>query len=237
MKHSSPDDTTLSRVRKLLAMAERTENIDEADAFSRKAADLVAKYRISDDELRERDPSELAIEEVILGRGAYVRARFHLLAGIADANGCIATFMTGDAGTTGHITGYRRDVDVVRVLFSSLHSQMSSRAAAERRSTGAATQRYRRSFMFGFAAQVTEMMQAAHDDAVASHADPSSIHPVLVARHECVKEFAGERLGRIVTARAAAPAGIDGVIAGRRAASEADIGRPRFPTRAALEAG
>ena len=235
--HSEIDEATLDRVRKLLTMAERTDNTEEADAFSRKAAELIARHRISDLALQQADPAELSIAEVPLGRGAYVRARYHLLAAVAEANGCIATFMTGERATVGHITGYRSDVDSVRILFTSLHQQMSARAASQRRSTGAATQRYRRSFMFGFATEVAEMLQAAETDAVASHRDPESLVPMLLDREQRVREFAGQRLGRIVTARPAAPAVRDGVLAGRRAAADADIGRTRLPSRAAIGRG
>lgn len=238
MNSLSPDASTLERVRKLLAMAERTENDVEADAFSRKAAELIARHRIAPEQLRvHTDAADLIIEEIELGRGAYVRGRYHLLAGIADAHGCIATFMTQQHGTVGHVTGQRTDVEVVLVLYNSLHQQMASRASANRRSTAAATQRYRRSFMFGFAAQVSEMMREAYEDAIASHPDPASIHPVLLDRREKVKDFAGQQLGRIVTARPAAPAVRDGVIAGRQAATSADIGRSRLPSRRAIGRG
>ena len=231
------DDATLDRVRKLLAMAERTDNTEEADAFSRKAAELIARHRISDLALQQADPGELTIAEVPLGRGAYVRARYHLLAAVAEANGCIATFMTGERSTMGHVTGHRSDVDSIRVLYTSLHQQMSTRAASQRRSTGAATQRYRRSFMFGFAAEVAEMLRAAQTDAVATHEDPESLVPILLDREQRVREFAGQRLGRIVTARPAAPAVRDGVLAGRRAAADADLGRTRLPSRPAIGRG
>jgi uncharacterized protein YheU (UPF0270 family) len=44
--HSEIDEATLDRVRKLLTMAERTDNTEEADAFSRKAAELIARHRL-----------------------------------------------------------------------------------------------------------------------------------------------------------------------------------------------
>lgn len=231
------DDGLLERVRKLLTMAERTDNPAEADAFSRKAAELIARHRIDITDLQRHEPGDLVIEAVPLGRGAYVRARYHLLAGIADAHGCMATFMTMATGTVAHVTGYRSDVEVVRVLFTSLHQQMSVRASGERRSTPAATQRYRRSFMFGFAAQVAEMMSEAHKAAVEAHPERGSVLPVLADREARVKEFASERLGRIVTARPAAPAVRDGVAAGRRAAADADIGRTRINGRRAIGKG
>ena len=50
------DDLSLQevtrRVQKLIAVAERTTHPDESDAFSRKAAELIARYRLSAEALR-----------------------------------------------------------------------------------------------------------------------------------------------------------------------------------------
>lgn len=231
------DQRVIDKVRKLLAMAEGTDNSEEADAFARKAADLIARHRVTESALRDIDPDQLEVAELDLGRGAYVRARFHLLAGIAEAHGCLATFMTGGRGTLAHITGHRRDTLAVRVLFTSLLSQMTQRAALERRATAAATQRWRRSFMFGFADEVAAMLQTARSEAIAATDDPASTVPALRAQDVVVREFAGERLGRIVTARPAAPAVRDGLRAGRQAAAESDVGRVRLRGRAAIGRG
>ena len=52
------DDLSLQevtrRVQKLIAVAERTTHPDESDAFSRKAAELIARYRLSAEALRSR---------------------------------------------------------------------------------------------------------------------------------------------------------------------------------------
>ena len=231
------DQGVIDKVRKLLAMAESTDNSEEADAFARKAADLIARHRVTESALRDVDPDQLEVAELDLGRGAYVRARFHLLAGVAEAHGCLATFRTGGRGTLAHITGHRRDTLAVRVLFTSLLSQMTQRAALERRATSAATQRWRRSFMFGFADEVAAMLQTARSEAIAATDDPASTVPALRAQDVVVREFAGERLGRIVTARPAAPAVRDGLRAGRQAAAESDVGRVRLRGRAAIGRG
>jgi hypothetical protein len=234
---STAEQSVIAKVRKLLAMAEGTDNPEESDAFARKAADLIARHRVSESALREVDHGQLEVAELDLGRGAYVRARFHLLAGIAEAHGCLATFMTGSRGTLAHVTGHRRDTLAVRVLFTSLLSQMTHRAGSERRATAAATQRWRRSFMFGFADEVAAMLQSARHEAIAATDDPASTLPALRAQDEVVREFAGERLGRIVTARPAAPAVRDGLQAGRRAAAESDVGRVRLRGRTAIGSG
>lgn len=229
------DEAVIAKVRKLLAMAEGTHNTEEADAFSRKAAALIVRHRLSPDALADVDPSELIVHELEIGRGAYVRARFHLLSGIAGAHGCYATFATRLQGTVAHITGHRRDVRTVEVLYGSLHQQMATRAAAQRRATAAATQRFRRAFMLGFADEVATMLAEAQEEALAEHPDPGSVLPALLAQADRVRSHAGEQLGRIVAARPAAPAVRDGVLAGRRAAADADIGRTRLRAFPAIE--
>ena len=63
-----PPDSLIDKVRKLLAMAERTSNPNEADAFSRKAAVLIAEHRIRPEQLQEQSVGELQVDEVGLGR-------------------------------------------------------------------------------------------------------------------------------------------------------------------------
>ena len=51
----------IEKVRKLLAMAEGTANRNEADAFSRKAAELIAAHRIDPERLRQAVHDELGV--------------------------------------------------------------------------------------------------------------------------------------------------------------------------------
>ena len=79
------DPGLVAKVRKLLAMAEGSPNPNEADAFSRKAAELIAAHRIDPERLRAEANDELAVRESVLGRGAYVRGRLGLLQVVAEA--------------------------------------------------------------------------------------------------------------------------------------------------------
>lgn len=91
--------------------------------------------------------------------------------------------------------------------------------------------------MFGFADQVASMLQSARDEAIAETDDPHSTLPALRAQDAVVRDYAGQRLGRIVTARPAAPAVRDGLRAGRQAAAESDVGRVRLRGRTAIGTG
>ncbi|HWL43291.1 MAG TPA: DUF2786 domain-containing protein [Ilumatobacter sp.] len=229
---ASPD--LIARVRKLLAMAEGTTNVNEADAFSRKAAELIAAHRIAPEQLRAGTTGELAVFEVVIGRGAYVRGRLSLLGAVARAQGCRVVFEQRTDGTVALVAGFRTDLDATDLLYHSLHTQAAGRMANERRGTPAATQQWRRAFLFGYAAEIDRMLtaaaQTAHVERAESHPSASAL-PALRARQRQVDEFARQRFGRVVTARRPRAAVATGWDAGRQAAASADLGRPRVGTQ------
>jgi hypothetical protein len=240
-----PSVSLVAKVRKLLAKAEGTDNANEAEVFSAKAAQLIAAHRIDPRHVAEALASgELGLRRIVIGRGAYVRARLSLLAAVAANHECEVVFETGPNGTTATVAGYRSDLDVTEVLYTSLHAQAASQMAAVRRRTPAATQRWRRSFLFGFARRVAELLAAAREDAgVARAAQGPTAPPTdetlpdLLARAGRVREFAAQSFGRVVAARAPAPAQAVGWRDGHRAASAVDLGRERLAGRLALTRG
>ena len=146
----------VSRVRKLMDKAAATSNAHEADAFSRKAAALIAQHRIDPDALADSETDELAVREIVLGRGAYVRARLALLMAVAEAHDARVVFASTPTGTVAYVAGHASDLELVEVMYTSLHAQAAAQMATERRSTPAATQRHRRSFLFGYADRVAK---------------------------------------------------------------------------------
>lgn len=225
---AADDAGLLAKVRKLLAMAEGSPNANEADAFSRKAAELIAAHRIDPDRLRDEADDALSVLEIELGRGAYVRGRLGLLQVVAEAHGCRVVFEVQPRGTVAFVAGFRSDLDTTELLYHSLHTQASGRMAGERRSTGAATQRWRRSFLFGFADEIRSMLDGSARRARRHLHPSSSALPALRARDRRVEEYARRRFGRVSAARRPAPATATGWEAGRRAASRADLGRRRM---------
>lgn len=230
----------ITRVRKLLAMAEGTTNPNEADAFSRKAAELIAAHRIAPEQLRAGSSGELGVLEMPLGRGAYVRGRLALLVAVATAHSCRVVFEQRSDGTTALAAGFRADREATELLYQSLHAQAASRMAAERRATPAATQQWRRAFLFGYAAEIDRMLtavaQSAQEARSGSHPSASAL-PALRARDRQVAEFARSKFGRVVAARRPKAALATGWDAGRRAAAVADLGRKRVRGLRALGSG
>ncbi len=232
------DAALVRRVRKLLDKAANTTNPHEADAFATKAAELVAAHRIDPSRLAP-DEGDLTVRDVPLGRGAYVRGRLNLLMAIADANDVRVVFSSTPTGTVAHMAGFRSDVDVVEVMYASLHHQAATQMAAIKRATGAATQRYRRSFLFGFANRLGEVLADARraTEQAPSSARTGTTAIALRARSERVEAFAAEAFGRVRTARAPSAAQPGGWLAGAAAADRADVGRARLAGRAALSSG
>lgn len=227
----------IAKVRKLLAMAEGTSNANEADAFSRKAAELIALHRIDPERLLAESDDDLDVLEVALGRGAYVRGRLSLLGAVGDAHGCKVVFEVRPAGTIAFVAGFRSDLETVSLLYHSLHTQASSRMAAERRGTAAATQQWRRSFLFGYADQIRTMLRQSAHEAERHAVATGTALPALRARDRRVDEFSAERFGRITAARRPKAATATGWNAGRDAAASADLGHERLRARPAIGRG
>lgn len=240
-------EALVERVRKLLAKAESTGNANEAEAFSAKAAELIAAHRIDPEHVRDSlTRGSLGLRRVPLGRGAYVRARLALLMAVAANHDCEVVFQTGGDGTTAIVAGFESDLDMTDLLFASLHTQAAGQMAAIRRQTPAATQRFRRSFLFGFARRVGELLEGSRK-ASASAAAARPDHPQgslfddalpeVLERSQRVKEFAARSFGRVVAASAPRPAQASGWQAGHRAAGRADLGRQRLAGRKAIGRG
>jgi len=233
----STDTAGLQRVRKLLRKAESTDNAHEAEAFSRKAAELVAQLRIDPARIARDDIGELGVRDVPLGRGAYVRARLALLTVVADAHDAKVVFGSTPEGTVAHVAGYLDDLDVIDVLYHGLHAQASSQMATQRRGTPAATQRFRRSFLFGFADRMsvilTESRHAEERESVMAAGSPGAAQRTLALRRraDSVEEFAATAFGRVRSARRPSAAAASGFQAGERAANSADVGRRRLDER------
>ena len=237
------DRSLIERVRKLLDKAERTDSVHEAEAFAAKAADLVARHRISPEQLEQsdRDGDDLVIRELLVGRGAYVRGRLALLGNIAEAHDVRMVFQATPAGSMAFLAGRSVDLDIVEVMYASLHSQVAGQMAGLRRSTGAATQRERRAFLFGFANRIGDLLaeSAAAAKAESERGVDGGVSTSLAVRErrERVDGFADERWGKVRSASRPASLSPDGYSRGVDAADRADVGRTRLDGRAAIGRG
>jgi hypothetical protein len=229
----------LRKVRKLLAKAEATDNPKEAEAFSAKAAALIAAHRIDPARLADAGTSdELSVRRIPIGRGAYVRARLALLEAIATTHDAELVWQSSPDGAVALVAGFSADLDAVAVLYESLHLQAAAQMAAVRRATPAATQRWRRAFLFGFASRIGDMLEGVrHRTEHGFDTGGGSRLPDLPARAERVRSYAATAFGRVVSAAAPSPALAAGWDHGHRAAARVDLGRARLPHRRAIGRG
>jgi hypothetical protein len=238
--HDSPanfDDALLQRVRKLFDKANATTNQHEAEAFSRKAAELVARHRIDPERLASRrSGGAIAMRELPLGRGAYVRARLSLLTTIGDHHDVRVVFRSLPTGMVAYMAGHEPDLDVVEMLYHSLHQQAGVQMAAISRGTPAATQKYRRSFLLGFASRLGDVLDEMGRVVDEERTDEQVAATAIALRERGVRvdEFLEQSFGRIRSARPAGAAHAHGWRAGADAATRADVGRRPISTRPAL---
>lgn len=243
VEETQDDRPLIERIRKLLDKAARTDSVHEAEAFATKAADLVARHRISPEQLAQRgaDADDLSIRELLVGRGAYVRGRIALLGNIAEAHDVRMVFQATPAGSVALLAGRSEDIDVVEVMYASLHAQVAGQMAGLRRSTGAATQRERRAFLFGFANRIGDLMAESAATAKAEserRADGGTATALAVReRRERVDGFADESWGKVRSAGRPARLSPDGYNRGVEAADRADVGRTRLGGRRAIGRG
>lgn len=226
----------LHKVRSLLAKAEATSFVEEAEAFTAKAQELMAAHAIEaaliDDGcgLREPESRRLPID------APYVRPKFVLLSAVARSNRCRAVMVSDDRPVAGVLVGFPSDLDVVETLYTSLLLQATRCMGAQGPVTDAwgrsRTRSYRASFIAGFADEIgrrfSQNRRTAEADATAARGP--SVLPVLAARDTRVdaaleREF--PHLGRL---RVSVSNG-EGSRAGRAAGAVADIGLDRLRRR------
>jgi hypothetical protein len=220
--------------RQILALLDKARSTPfeaEAEAATTKAFEMMARHHIDEAVLDARraadDPARIVEDRVDLGRGAYVNGRLSLLANICEALSVRCLTSSGVDGRVGHVIGHGTDVADALLLYGSLHAQAAARMAAttvaKRSGRGhtAAVVRFRRSFLFGFAATVGERLAAAGEAARAQVPDSTAL--VLADRSARVDEWVDTNYGRLSTHRASGAGSTNGWAAGSQAATEADI--------------
>lgn len=181
------DSRMLGRVRALLAKAESTEFEEEAEAFTAKAQELIARHAIDEAMLHTVDDiGDPSVRRLLLD-DPYVEAKAMLVAEVAGANRCRAVYGAGSGWVT--LFGYDHDLDAVELLTASLLTQATSamvRHGSRRDASGRSTTRsFRRAFLVGFAQRIGERLRAATDHEMsATTGDRSRLVPVLAARDD-----------------------------------------------------
>jgi len=131
----------LDRVRKLLAQAEDDSVTPaEAQAFTAKAAQLMAKYGIDRALLAaDRPETDQPANRILDIDNPWAREKAHLLSGLASALRCQCILLGGSRpGSRVHLFGFASDIDRTDLLYTSILIQMAHGLATARCPSGAA---------------------------------------------------------------------------------------------------
>jgi hypothetical protein len=192
----STNDSVLQRVRALLAKAEATPFDAEAEAFTAKAQELIARYRIDHALLSARNlhDRETPLPRRVHVEDPYVTAKVVLLSRVADANDCRSVWPKPLRYV--ELFGFADDLDAVEELFTSLLVQVTAalrRSGSKRDTFGRSrTTAFRRAFLMAFAVRIGQRLQATVAATVdAAVADTGrELMPILAARAHAAEALA-----------------------------------------------
>jgi hypothetical protein len=195
---AAPEPRMLVRIRALLAQAESTNYAEEADAFTAKAQQLMARHSISAALLDADTPGtdEPAARRIGIDN-PYEAPKALLLDAVTQANRCRSVWSRHFGFST--VVGYEPDLDLVELLYTSLLVQATTamnRAGSRRDSHGRSrTRTFRQSFLVAYANRIrqrlTEATESAVKDAAADSTDARTdprLLPVLAARGDAVRD-------------------------------------------------
>lgn len=252
----------LATIRALLAQAEATPYPAEAEAFTAKAAELMARHALDEalvwaDDHRQDAPTEASVQ---LHR-PFVAQKAVLVATVARAFRCRAIRLGRAPGAPSEavaVVGFRADLDLVELLVTSLLVQLTTAmtAAPVAGRTAAQVASWRRSFIMGFTAAIGDRLDAearraaavtdeGTADAGSTTAGPDgrprppapSTALVLADREGAVGAEYRRRYPRVRASSVSAGSSAHGHRAGAAAGRSADLGGRRLGGRRALGSG
>lgn len=196
------DERLLDRVRALLAKAESTNFPEEAETYTAKAQELMARYSIDHALLSDGT----GVREEPLGRrvgidNPYEAPKVILLDAVARSNRCRTVWSKAFGFVT--VLGFPSDADAVELLFTSLLVQATTamvRAGSRRDAYGrSSTRSFRQSFLVAYAQRIGERLNTATREAteqasqaMAGRPGAQRLLPVLASREEAVDALADE---------------------------------------------
>jgi len=200
------DDPMLDRVRALLAKAESTEFEAEAEAFTAKAQELMARYSIDAAMLSARTTnSDHPITIRIPVDDPYADAKSLLLQIVAEHSRARAVRSSEYAMSS--VVGFAPDVAATEILFTSLLVQaqtaMQSTAIAAAAGARARSSGFRSAFFLAYAHRVGERLGEinAHVTEQATTDLGTGLVPVLAARAAAVDDAVQDQFGQLSESR------------------------------------
>jgi uncharacterized protein DUF2786 len=216
---SSADTRVLDRVRALLAKAESTDFPAEAEAYSAKAQELIARHSI-EEALTARDRVEVVPYAKRIGVDhPYESEKAGLLDAVARANHCRTVWSPEFGFST--VFGFDADIDAVELVYTSLLVQANRAMVRDEPAKGKARiKAFRRSFLVAYSVRIGERLAQATRAEIEQHMD---LLPVLRNRDLQVREAMDRVFPHTVRARGRRIDSLEGWDSGRAAADEAEI--------------
>ena len=222
----------LDTVRKLLAKAEGAGTAEEAETYTAKAVQLMARHGIDAALLGVAEPGRDEIgRQRIAMTDPYSAGKARLLVWTASALRCRAVLHAAVGGRVAAVTvfGFASDRERVELLYTSLLLQLTGQLLRLRPAwPGESIAAYRRSWLYGFAAEVHRRLTAAERQAERERPPPAAGEPgvalVLADRTDRVERAYAEEFGHLGAARRSTFSG-SGYRAGAAAGQRADLGR------------
>jgi hypothetical protein len=222
------DQRMLERVRGLLAKAESTTFEAEAETYTAKAQELMARHSIDYAVLAAQTGAR---DEPVARRigidNPYESEKVTLLNAVAGANRSRSVWSQQLGFVT--VFGFANDLDSIEVLFTSLLVQATramTQAGQHRDALGRSrTRSFRQSFLTGFAHRIGHRLMQATESATdeAAAEGGSDLLPVLASRDEQVRETLHAAFPEVVLSRTRRVSNAAGWHSGIAAADRASL--------------
>ncbi len=200
------NDVWVRRVQKLLAKAESTSHLAEAESLRAKAVELISTHRIdlARVEIDESTERKVVVKNLSVAATPYMGAWSSLLSTISSHYDCGMFWVSRSSGRLFSVAGHPSDVSLVLYTFTSLVSQSAAELelteTAERASgrTLGNMLAWRRSFYLGFVSGVASRFRDIAREYAAARAAACSVdasageHTLeieLVARRKAVADY------------------------------------------------
>ena len=259
----------LEKIRGLLNQAESTTFPEEARAFTEKAQDLMTKYALSDYDLRKLDdasaPDVVETREVKV-QAPHTQAKGQIFTAAAAGNGCKVVFGHGDIkhergpeyfdenGNSRrayinlapkdryrvlYVTGFKRDIDNVEMLYTSLLLQATRELLTTERPPWENARTWNKSFYYGYGKEIKSRLAdrrrtVAQDTVVVTEQGSHNLLPVLASRDAQVKAEHEARWKGQLRSIPAGRIGYNAYGAGQKAGARANVGDPSVGSRGVL---
>jgi hypothetical protein len=196
------DDPLLVKVRALLAQAESTTFEAEAEAFTAKAQELMARHAIDDALLwaqSERDERPITIRVPL--DDPYSDAQSLLLQHVARHSRCKAVYHPRYGLSS--LVGFASDVASAETLFTSLlvqsHAALRAEGAQAPAGSRSRSRSFRSAFLLSYVTRIDERLAEVteHVEAAARSMQEPTLVPVLLAREGLVDDSVAELFGTL----------------------------------------